>query len=162
MNDFELPEYQNRYSTKITPTTLQSLNELQKPFEAYPQSIQEDVLYLEVNENINESLEKCSTIHIISEFEYMLTEESTPSDIHPNDSDNHTVLVDDWFNHYVNKKAFESIDCDDIVHAVKEKIKTELRNKTSDIWNDVIDDIGNPARATHTQIQNQIENRKVV
>jgi len=92
---------------------------------------------------------------VLGELEHILKTgpTETPNDVHPADSDTHTYALEDWLCEHVAIEQFK----DKVWAKVEQSLMDKLHDEVADLWGDVTDEIGNPAMATTTEIQGEID-----
>lgn len=141
-------------SGQLTPELLTAGHDRPFSFLSVADRIEELLDILQYKAPLNELAHD----RVLDELEHIVREgtEHAPADLHPNDGDSHTVALKDWLHEHVATDQFS----DEVWSNVETELQDKLRHKVSTLWEDVSEEIGNPATATTTQLQGEIRRLK--
>ena len=139
---------------RITPDILVLYYGLDTPFTLLDDDEQARILYEIVIEFLD--IEKIAAKHVIGELEHiqLVGADETPSDIHPNESDNARYNVSSQLYDMVDASVFDSGVLDDVETALKHKVD----KKVSEYWQHAKRCCGgNPAMAAEGELADAIQ-----
>ena len=135
--------------TKLTPEVM-TIRTPEPPFSAVDK--QDQIIHLFDTLAVDSPVGEIAREHVLSELE-TTKRYGAPDDLSPTESDQWEYDVRRWFEDRVDRNAFD----DEVVETVEQQLVDATRDEVHAVWSDVSDRIGNPARASDSELEQEIE-----
>jgi len=141
------------YEVQFAPEILTAQMHGNKPFSLLDHDKQVTWLSELLAEHVPFREIACETVLAELEHIYRVGPDETPDDVHPTEGDHWNELLNVWISEHVDIGAFDA----DVWKEVDRILLDRCNNEICGCWDDVTERIGNPTRATTTEIQGEIE-----